>query len=115
MSGEVIIVRMGDRVCLNCLGRINPTQIAFEEHTEKEIKENLVSKGYVTGKHIKEPAVKTLNTMLSTIAVDMLINQYTERQPHTPILVYENNSSVSIYSDSESVSNRNMNCHVCGF
>ena len=113
MSGEVITIRMGDNLCLNCLRRLNPTQIAFEEHPEESIKENLVKKGYVTGKDIKEPAVKTLNTLLSTIATDLLINQYTEQQEHEPIWVYENNLTKSIYPDTESVSLRNKNCYVC--
>ncbi|HWS83582.1 MAG TPA: hypothetical protein VN207_04925, partial [Ktedonobacteraceae bacterium] len=66
--------------------------------------------GYVTGKDIKEPAVKTLNTYLATMAVDMLINQYTDARRHVPIQVYENNGSMSIYEDQESVHQRNKHC-----
>jgi molybdopterin/thiamine biosynthesis adenylyltransferase len=113
MSGEVITSRIGDNLCLNCLGRINPTKVANETHPDEAIKEELVKRGYVTGMHVKEPAVKTLNTVLATIAVDILVNQYTERQRHTPILVYEDNINKVIYEDVESVGLRNKNCFTC--
>ncbi|MBA2681685.1 MAG: ThiF family adenylyltransferase, partial [Ktedonobacteraceae bacterium] len=79
MSGEVITARVGDALCLQCLNRINPIQVASERHPEKTIREELVKRGYVTGKEIKEPAVKTLNTFVATMAVEVLINQYTEQ------------------------------------
>jgi len=113
MSGEVIIVRPGDRVCLNCLGRINPTKVAAEEHQDMMIGEELVKRGYVRGQDIKEPAVKTLNAMLAAMTVDALVNQYTERQEHTPILVFENNNIPVIYEDKESVERRNKQCFTC--
>jgi len=113
MSGEVITARIGDNICLNCLGRINPTKVANETHPDEAVKEELVKRGYVTGAHVKEPAVKTLNSILATMAVDSLINQYTKRQRHTPILVYEDNLSKSIYEDRESVQMRNKNCFTC--
>ena len=113
MSGEVITARVGDYLCLSCLKRINPIQVASERHPDQTIREALVKRGYVTGKDIKEPAVKTLNTALATMAVEMLINQYTDARRHVPILVYENNGSMSIYEDKESVQQRNKRCFLC--
>jgi ribosomal protein S24E len=100
-------------LCLNCLHRINPIKVASERHPDETIREALVTRGYVTGKDVKEPAVKTLNTSLATIAVEALVNQYTERRKHVPILVYENNGSMSIYEDGESVQRRNKHCFTC--
>jgi len=113
MSGEVITARVGDYLCLHCLNRINPIQVASERHPDQTIREELVKRGYVTGKDIKEPAVKTLNTALATMAVEMLINQYTDARRHVPLLVYENNGSMSIYEDRESVQQRNKHCFLC--
>ena len=115
ISGEVITVRAGDNFCLNCLGRINFIKIANEKHPVKEIRDELVNKGYVEGLQVKEPAVKTLNAMLATMAVDALVDQYTGLHKHRPILVYENNSQVCIYEDVESIENRPSNCAVCSF
>ncbi|HLG77571.1 MAG TPA: ThiF family adenylyltransferase, partial [Ktedonobacteraceae bacterium] len=113
MSGEVITARVGDRLCLQCLHRINPTKVASEKHPDQMIREELVKRGYVTGMNVKEPAVKTLNTYLATMLVDVLINQYTDVYRHVPILVYENNGAMSIYEDKESVRMRNKQCFVC--
>lgn len=113
MSGEVITARVGDNLCLNCLRRIDHIKIANETHPDKRIREELVKRGYVTGTEIKEPAVKTLNSMLATLTVETLINQYTERQRSIPILVYEDNKSKAIYEDKESVELRNKNCFTC--
>jgi molybdopterin/thiamine biosynthesis adenylyltransferase len=113
MSGEVITARVGDYLCLQCLNRINPIKVASERHPEQMIREELVKRGYVTGKDIKEPAVKTLNTSVATMAVDMLINQYTGARRHVPVLVYENNGHMSIYEDRESVRQRNKHCFLC--
>ena len=113
MSGEVITARVGDYLCLNCLKRINPIKVASERHPDKTIREELVKRGYVTGKDIKEPAVKTLNTYVATMAVEALVNQYTEVRRHIPILVYENNGYMSIYEDRESVQLRNKHCFLC--
>ena len=113
MSGEVITARVGDYLCLQCLNRIHPIKVASERHPDATIREALVKRGYVTGKDIKEPAVKTLNTFLATMAVDVLINQYTDARKHVPILVYENNGSMSIYEDKESVQYRNKHCFLC--
>lgn len=115
MSGESILVRMGDRVCLSCLGRVNFNEIAKERHPDPAVREGLVSKGYVTGNDVKEPAVKTLNAHLATIAVDTLVNQYTERRRDAVVTVYEDNDSPSIYEDTYSTEHRCMDCSVCGF
>lgn len=114
MSGEVILIRMGDRVCLSCLNRLKPNEIYKEIHPDKTVREGLVRKGYVQGADVKEPAVKTLNTMMATLATDILINQYTERQGDKVITVYENNSSPTIYEDIESVKKRSLSCITCG-
>lgn len=113
MSGEVICARVGDCLCLSCLQRINPIQVASERHPDQGIREALVRRGYVLGREIKEPAVKTLNTFLATMAVEVLINQYTGAHRHVPILVYENNSSMQVYADHESVERRNTHCFLC--
>src|SRR6266699_3316155 len=113
MSGEVITARVGDYLCLHCLNRINPIKVASERHPDKTIREALVKRGYVTGKDIKEPAVKTLNTFLATMAVEVLINQYTEARRHVPVLVYENNAYMGMYEDRESVQQRNKQCFLC--
>jgi molybdopterin/thiamine biosynthesis adenylyltransferase len=114
-SGEVIVVRMGDRVCLKCLERINNIKVAYEREPEDEISQALLKKGYVDGKDIKEPAVKTLNSILGQMTVDILVNQYTNRLRHQTISVYERNISSMIYEDKESLKNRSLNCAICGF
>ena len=113
MSGEVILIRIGDRVCMTCLRRLKYNEIAKEIHPDVRVREGLVAKGYVTGRNVKEPAVKTLNTHLATMAVDVLVNQYTERERDAVILVYEDNGFPAIYEDTESVKRRDMNCIVC--
>ena len=113
MSGEVITSRVGDYLCLHCLNRINPIKVASERHPDQMIREALVHRGYVSGMDVKEPAVKTLNTTLATMAVEVLINQYTEARRHVPILVYENNGCMRIYEDRESVELRNKRCFLC--
>jgi molybdopterin/thiamine biosynthesis adenylyltransferase len=113
MSGEVITARVGDYLCLHCLNRINPIKVASERHPDQTIREALVTRGYVSGMDVKEPAVKTLNTVLATMAVEVLINQYTGARRHVPVLVYENNGYMRIYEDSESVQQRNKRCFLC--
>ena len=113
MSGEVITARVGDSLCLSCLQRINPTKVASERHPDQGIREALVKRGYVMGQEVKEPAVKTLNTFLATMAVEVLINQYTNARRHVPILVYDNNGCMSVYEDRESVQARNKHCVIC--
>jgi molybdopterin/thiamine biosynthesis adenylyltransferase len=113
MSGEVIIARSGDGLCLNCLGRINPTYVAADEHKGLLIGEELVRRGYVAGHEVKEPAVKTLNSAVGGLAADMLLNQYTQRQAHVPIWVYENNLQFAMYPDHDSVRLRQKACYFC--
>jgi len=113
MSGEVITMRVGDRYCLQCLQRINHMMIANEIHPEKFVRDELVNRGYITGKDVKEPAVKNLNTYLATMAIDSLINQYTNRQRTIPILVYENNDLPLIYEDKQSLEIRDKDCYTC--
>jgi molybdopterin/thiamine biosynthesis adenylyltransferase len=113
MSGEVITARVGDGLCLQCLGRINPIQVASERHPNPIIRKEMVKRGYVTGMEVKEPAVKTLNALVATLAVETLINQYTEREQHMPILVYEQNGAHCIYEDTISVNVRNKHCFLC--
>ncbi|WP_300791824.1 ThiF family adenylyltransferase [uncultured Acetatifactor sp.] len=113
MSGEVILIRIGDKVCLTCLKRINFNEVAKELHPDEAVRAGLVAKGYVKGKDIKEPAVKTLNTHIATMAVDTLVNQYTERRKDSIILVYEDNEYPTIYEDKTSIENRNRSCSVC--
>ncbi len=112
MSGEIIVVRAGDKLCLNCLGRIAPTRIAAE--TIDGLGAELAQRGYVSGREVKEPAVKTLNSLLGALAVDALLNQYTQRQAHFPVLVYENNAMPRIYPETESVAQRRKDCFHCG-
>lgn len=113
MSGEVIIARSGDGLCLSCLGRINPTLVAAERHKGELIGEELVSRGYVRGENVKEPAVKTLNAIIGALAVECLLNQYTERQVSQSVTVFENNRTPVIYEDTSSVMNRNCDCYHC--
>ena len=49
------------------------------------------------------------------MAVEILINQYTESRRHTPILAYENNKSMAIYEDTESLDLRAKNCYRSQF
>ncbi len=114
MSGEVVVARYGDRLCLNCLGRINPTKVAAEQHKGEFIGEELIRRGYVSGQAVKEPAVKTLNAILGAMAVDILLNQYTERQAHQPISVFENNAHACIGPDHDSLRDRQFDCFHCG-
>jgi molybdopterin-synthase adenylyltransferase len=112
-SGEVILARVGDGLCLQCLGRINPIKVASERHPDPLIREELVKRGYVQGMEVKEPAVKTLNAMVATLAVETLVNEYTGRDPQVPILVYEQNGASCIYEDSVSVEARHKQCFLC--
>lgn len=114
MSGEVILVRYGDGFCLNCLGRINSTRVAAEENRKSIVGEELVKRGYVTGETVREPAVKTLNSIIGSLAVEQLLNQYTRRQEHQPVWVYENNAGPAIYPDTGSLRERRTDCFSCG-
>lgn len=112
-SGEVILVRMGDEVCLSCLGRVNYNKVAHETHPDPAVRNGLVERGYVTGIDVKEPAVKTLNSHIAATAVDTLVKQYTEQRAPV-ITVYEDNYGVpSMYEDKESLQARPTNCATC--
>lgn len=113
MSGEIILIRMGDKVCLTCLKRLKYNEIAKQLHPDKNVRAGLVHKGYVKGLDVREPAVKTLNTHLATLAVDTLINQYTERQRDVVIRVFEDNLAPVIFEDIDSVKTRNLSCSIC--
>jgi len=113
ISGEVITIRIGDTICLDCLRRINYNAVASEIHPDKTVREGLIQKGYVTGADIHTPAVKTLNSMIANMTVDSLINQYIQRQKTIPILVYENNFVPCVYEDKDSVVFRNLRCQYC--
>ena len=113
MSGEIITARWGDRLCLNCLGRIAPTQVAAE--TVAELGAELARRGYVSGQTVKEPAVKTLNALLAALSVETLLNQFTGRQELPPILVYENNRLPRIFPDHESPARRPKGCFHCSW
>ena len=113
VSGEVITVRMGDSYCLSCLNRINFDAVASEIHPDQQVRDGLVRRGYVKGMDMKEPAVKTLNSIIAGLTVDSLVNQYTQRQRTIPVLVYENNESPCVYEDKESVEFRRHDCNIC--
>lgn len=114
MSGEVITVRAGDRRCLNCLGRINLARVAAESHPDPTVRAQTVEKGYVAGMNFKEPAVKTLNAIVASLAVDRLVDQFLPDRRDVPILVYENNGARAIYEDRRAMENRNPGgCAVC--
>jgi len=114
MSGEVILVRIGDHVCLQCLRRIDYDEVAKVIHPDETVRKGLVARGYVTGLEVKEPAVKTLNSYLATLAVDVFVNQFTERQQDRVITVFENNECPVIYENTNNVQYRNLKCSVCG-
>jgi molybdopterin/thiamine biosynthesis adenylyltransferase len=126
-SGEVIVVRPGDRYCLTCLNRLNPTKIALERALARAATDQVAEgahsdqaqpdverlRGYVSGATVIEPAVKTLNSVVGALAVEQLVDQYIGRCDHQPILVYERNAQSVIFADHESVSDRNRHCITC--
>ena len=73
----------------------------------------LVSKGYVSGAVVAEPAVKTLNAIVASLAVDSLVNEFTGRQATNPILVYESNSRPTIYQDLQTFERLDTGCASC--
>lgn len=113
ISGETIIVRMGDRYCLSCLNRLNSNEIQKVLSKDFNVRRGLLEKGYVRGLEIKDPAVKTLNSIMAAITVDTLINEYTGLRKNHPITVYENNNSLKIYIDDSSLQNRKFHCSIC--
>jgi molybdopterin-synthase adenylyltransferase len=111
MSGEVITARWGDGFCLNCLGRVDTTGVAAETVPGMDVV--MERRGYVAGRHVKEPAVKTLNAILAARTVDALVNQYTGRQIQPPVLVYEDNQGPRMYADTDSLARRPKDCFHC--
>ncbi len=112
--GEVILVRMGDGLCLNCLNRIDPLELAKESHPDEEIRNQLVQKGYVEGMDVKDPAIKTLNALVSGIATDVLVNQYTERHRDQHVIRYEDIDGPAVYEDKQALRQRKRTCYLCG-
>jgi molybdopterin-synthase adenylyltransferase len=113
ISGETILVRMGDKVCLSCLNRIDSNEVQKVLSHDPNVREGLVHKGYVKGADVKEPAVKTLNSIMGSITTDVLMNEYTGLNKNYTITVYENNKFPRIYNDDFSVKNRKLRCSVC--
>lgn len=111
VSGEIIKIFPGDNFCLRCLKRVNQIKIDYEKIDNKEIKEKFISKGYI--KNEKEPAVKTLNSILASLSVDNYINEFTNFTKDISILIYENNKIPLIYEDIISIKNRRKNCLIC--
>jgi hypothetical protein len=112
-SGEVIVIRLGDHFCLNCLGRIKQAQIAFESHPDPEVRNKILSRGYVSGVEVKEPAVKTLNSVIGAVAIECLINQYKDDIVHEPIIVFESHHGACLYPDRSSFSLLETGCASC--
>lgn len=113
MSGETIVVRMGDQFCLSCLNKLKPNEIHKVLSHDPNVRSGLVHKGYVTGLDIKEPAVKTLNAIMGSITVDALMNEYTNMRENYPITVYENNKALRIYNDDVTIKKRKTTCSIC--
>lgn len=95
-SGSVILARMGDRICLSCLGILDPMEISYEKNRENMIGEHFVKKGYVTGEDIKHPAVKTLNAVLASLAVEEIVNLFSNRRATNNYLEYDDTNGPSI-------------------
>ncbi|MEL7638054.1 MAG: ThiF family adenylyltransferase [Solidesulfovibrio sp.] len=112
-SGEVIVVRTGDGYCLNCLGRINMAQVTAESHPDPQVRGKTVARGYVQGLNVKEPAVKTLNALISSLAVERLVDQYCPSHTSQPILVYESHNGACLYQDADSLYMQPLGCGHC--
>ncbi|MGL5779135.1 ThiF family adenylyltransferase, partial [Cetobacterium sp.] len=111
ISGEIIKIFPGDKFCLKCLGRINQRNVDYENTSNQEIREKILKRGYIEKQ--KEPAVKTLNTILASLGVDSFINEFITYSRESAILVYENNKIPIIYEDNISIKNRKKNCFIC--
>ncbi|MDX8337018.1 ThiF family adenylyltransferase [Candidatus Cetobacterium colombiensis] len=111
ISGEIIKIFPGDKFCLRCLQRIRQINVDYENIENEKIKEKILKRGYL--KEHKEPAVKTLNTILASLGVDSYVNEFTNYNRESSILVYENNKIPIIYEDNISIKNKNKNCYVC--
>jgi molybdopterin/thiamine biosynthesis adenylyltransferase len=113
MRGEIILVRIGNGFCLNCIGKIDKIELQYETSNDEQ-KRQLVQKGYVKGMDVHAPAVKTLNCYVATKAVDVLINQYTRRQKDEFLIIMTNNEQLEFYEDTEAIAHRDTNCIICG-
>lgn len=113
-SGEVIVARHGEGFCLHCLGRINPYKVAAESNPDAQVREGLVQKGYVSGIQEKEPAVMPLNSVLASMAVQALLDQYTQGATFIPLQVYESHAGSCCYPDNESLDRLPAFCASCG-
>lgn len=113
ISGEVIIVKVGDNYCLSCLNRLNSNEIQKVLSKDVNVREGLINKGYVSGLDVKEPAVKTLNSIMAALTVDKLLNEYTGLRKNNPITVYENNEFLRLINDDLSINKRKLNCYTC--
>lgn len=113
-SGEVIVARHGDGFCLHCLGRINHNKVAAETNPDLAIRDGLVRKGYVEGIHEKEPAVMPLNSVIASMAVQTLIDQYCSGSVWQPVVVYESHGASCCYADVESLERLPRTCSACG-
>lgn len=111
ISGEIIKIFPGDKFCLRCLQRIRQINVDYENIKNEKIKQKILKRGYI--KEHKEPAVKTLNTILASLGVDSYINEFTNYNRESSILVYENNKIPIIYEDNISIKNRKKDCYVC--
>ncbi len=113
VSGEVVLVRPGDHICLDCLWRLDPNRVAFERNRAGEIGATMIRRGYFSGADVKEPAVKSLNAIVACIATDALIGQFTAGRPVSHILVYDGTGIPKIYEDERSLKNRKASCATC--
>jgi molybdopterin/thiamine biosynthesis adenylyltransferase len=113
MRGEIILVRIGNGFCLECINRIDKMELQYETATDEQ-KRQLVQKGYVKGMDVHAPAVKTLNSYVATKAVDVLVNQYTRRQKDEYIIVMTNNETLEFYEDLDAIKNKTEKCGICG-
>lgn len=112
-SGEIIVVRAGDGYCLNCLGRINHARVAAEIHPDPHVRDKTVANGYVQGLDVKEPAVKTLNSIIGSLAVECLVDQYRREATHEPIVIYESHNGPCLYPDRDSFERLELGCSAC--
>lgn len=113
VSGEVVNCKVGCGYCLMCLGRVNHMKILVESEPSSIEGLGLVHKGYISGAHVAEPAVKTLNSIIASLTVDTLINEFTKRQDVIPILVYESNRFPAIFSDQRTFEILDVGCAAC--
>jgi molybdopterin/thiamine biosynthesis adenylyltransferase len=113
ISGEVAVIRMGDEFCLTCINKLKPNEIHKVLNIDQNSRQGLLKKGYVNGGDVKEPAVKTLNSIMGALTVDALINEYTGIRKNNPLTVYENNQYLRIINDDLTLKKRKHQCSIC--